>query len=84
MLRNAAFASSVVASIPTVLPRTRPASASCCNTQVNTAWCASRRSSRRVREIVECSGGDAAGARRRKDRRLGEWAARQATLSPWG
>ncbi len=33
MLRNAAFASSVVASMPTVLPRTRPASARCCSTQ---------------------------------------------------
>ena len=37
MLRNAAFASSVVASIPTVLPRSKPAPASCCNTQVKTA-----------------------------------------------
>ena len=84
MLRNAAFASSVVESIPTVLLRTTPASASCCYTQVKTAWCASRLSSRRVREIVDCSGGDAGGARRRNDRRLGEWATRQATLSPWG
>src|SRR5262249_22159824 len=34
MLRSAAFASNVVASMPTVLPLTRPASASCCSIQV--------------------------------------------------
>ena len=55
MLRNAAFASSVVASVPTVLPRTRLGSASCCSTHVNTASWTSTLSSRRVREIVEWS-----------------------------
>ena len=69
MLRNAAFASSVVASMPTVLPRTRPASARCCSTQVNTASWVSTLSNRRVREIVEWSGGADGGARR-SDRRL--------------
>ena len=38
MLRIAALASSVVASIPIVCPSTRWASASRCNTHVNTAW----------------------------------------------
>ena len=65
MLRNGGFASSVVASIPTVLPRTRPASARCCSTQVNTASWVSTLSSRRVREIVEWSGGAVGGAGRR-------------------
>src|SRR5690349_14957200 len=37
MLRSAAFASSVVASMPTVLPFTNPASARRCSIQVKTA-----------------------------------------------
>ena len=41
MLRIAAFASSVVASMPTVLPRTSPASASRSNTHVKTDTCVS-------------------------------------------
>jgi len=53
MLRNAAFASSVVASMPTVFPFTRPASARRCSIQVKTASCVSRSIKRRVREIVE-------------------------------
>ena len=57
ILRNAAFASSVVASMPTVVPRTRPASASRCSTHVKTASCVSRSIRRRVRDTVEWSGG---------------------------
>ena len=49
-----------------------------CITQAKTAWCASRLSSCRVREIVEWSGGDVGGARRRNNRRLSESAPRQA------
>ncbi len=60
------------------LPRTKPASASCCSTQVNTASWVSTLSNRRVREIVEWSGGADGGARRRNDRRLNESAARHA------
>ena len=52
-VRSAAFASSVVASMPTVLPLTRPASASRCSSQVKTDSCVSRSINRRVREIVE-------------------------------
>ena len=78
MLRKAAFASNVVASTPTVLPRNSPPSASCCNIQVKTASCVSTLKSRRVREIVEWSGGAAGTARCRNDRRLIESAARHA------
>jgi hypothetical protein len=52
MLRIAAFASSVVASIPIVLPTSRSSFASRSSTQVNTRWCVSTSMSRRVREIV--------------------------------
>jgi len=55
MLRSAASAS-VVASIPTVLPFTKPAAASRCRIQVKTASCVLRSIKRRVREIVEWSG----------------------------
>ena len=57
ILRKAAFASRVVASIPMVVPFTRSAVASTCRIQVNTALCVSRSIKRRVREIVEGSGG---------------------------
>ena len=53
MLRIAAFASSVVASMPTVFPVTRPASASRSRTHVKTASCVSTSISRRVRDSVE-------------------------------
>jgi len=53
MVRNAALASSVVASIPSVWPLSRPASATRCKIQVNTVRCVSRSINRRVREIVE-------------------------------
>src|SRR3984893_6811826 len=56
MLRIAALASSVVASIATVFPLSNPASTRRCCTQVNTTRCVSRSISRRVREIVEWSG----------------------------
>jgi hypothetical protein len=56
MLRNAALASSVVASMPIVFPFTKPAVPRHCSTQVNTARCVSRAIRRRVREIVEWSG----------------------------
>ena len=60
--RGAAFASSVVASMPTVVPPTRPASASRCSTHVKTASCVSRSIRRRVRDTVEWSGGASASA----------------------
>ena len=53
MLRIAAFASSVVASIAMVLPFRRPASTSRCCTHVKTVRCVSRSIKRRVRAIVE-------------------------------
>ena len=56
MLRIAAFASSVVASMPTVFPRTSPASTSRSNTHVKTDTWVSTFISRRVRDNVEWSG----------------------------
>jgi hypothetical protein len=53
MLRMAALASKVVASIATVRPGKRPAATRRCWTHVNTARCVSTSISRRVREIVE-------------------------------
>jgi hypothetical protein len=53
MLRIAAFASSVVASMATVFPLSNPASTSRCCTHVKTARWLSRSMARRVREIVE-------------------------------
>lgn len=53
MLRNAALASRVVASMPIVLPFTKPAVRRHCSTQVKTARCVSKSINRRVREIVE-------------------------------
>ena len=50
MLRIAALASSVVASTPTVFPRTRPAADSRSRTHVKTAMCVSTSISRRVRD----------------------------------
>jgi hypothetical protein len=78
MLRIAALASSVVASIPIVCPSTRWASASRCNTHVNTAWCVSTSISRRVRDRVEWSGGASCSAKSRNCRMLSESAARHA------
>src|SRR5215831_19253066 len=49
MLRSAAFASKVVASMPIVLPRTRPCSANTDKIQANTNWCVSRSINLRVR-----------------------------------
>ena len=53
MLRSAAFASSVVASIPIVFPLTSYAVASTCTIHVNTARWVSTAINRRVRESVE-------------------------------
>ena len=78
MLRIAALASSVVASIPIVYPWTRWASARRCNTHVNTAWCVSRSIRRRVRDSVEWSGGASCSAKSRNSRMLSESAARHA------
>src|SRR4051812_40510768 len=78
MLRNAALASSVVASMPIVVPLTSPASANCCRTQVKTARWVSRSISRRVREIVEWSGVGSCRSRSKKLRTLSESAARHA------
>ena len=78
MLRNAALASSVVASMPIVLPLTKPAVPRHCRIQVNTARCVSSAISRRVREIVEWSGGAWSRPTPRKSRNANESAARQA------
>jgi hypothetical protein len=78
MLRNAALASSIVASMPIVVPLTNPASASRCKTHVKTARCVSRSIRRRVREIVEWSGVGSCSSSSRKLRMLNESAARQA------
>jgi hypothetical protein len=53
MLRKAAFASSVVASIASVFPLTSPAIPRHCNTHVNTNRWVSKSINRRVRDIVE-------------------------------
>ena len=53
MLRSAAFASSVVASMPIVLPRSRPLAPIRFSTQSKTASWVATSISRRVREIVE-------------------------------
>ena len=81
MLRNAAFASSVVASIPIVLPLTKSAVASTCRIQVKTARCVSRSIRRRVREIVECSGGISSRPSPRKPRSASESAVRHANAA---
>ena len=78
MLRIAAFASSVVASTPTVFPFTKPASASRSRTQVNTATWVSTSIRRRVRDSVEWSGAASVTSRSRNDRRLNESATRHA------
>ena len=78
MLRSAALASSVVASIPIVCPVTRSVVASTCRIQVKTARCVSRSIRRRVREIVECSGGASSRSSPRKPRSASESAVRQA------
>jgi hypothetical protein len=78
MLRSAALASSVVASTPIVLPFTRLAVASTWRIQVNTARWVSRSISRRVREIVECSGGVSSRVRPRNPRSANESAVRHA------
>ena len=78
MLRKAAFASSVVASMPIVLPWTRSAVASTCRIHVKTARCVSRSINRRVREIVECSGVASSRPNPRKPRSARESAVRQA------
>ena len=53
MLRMAALASKVVASIATVRPVSSPAAANWVCTHVNTARCVSTAMSRRVRDNVE-------------------------------
>jgi len=78
MLRRAAFASSVVASMPIVFPFTKPAVLRHCRTQVKTARCVSRSINRRVREIVEWSGGASSRPTPRKSRNANESAARHA------
>ena len=77
-LRIAAVASSVVASMPTVFPQTRPDSDSGSNTHVKTASCASTSTRRRVRDSVEWSGAASVDSRSRNDRRLSESATRHA------
>ena len=78
MLRIAAFASNVVASLPTVFPRNRPASATRSSTHVKTASCVSSSIRRRVRDSVEWSGAASVKSSPRNDRRLGESATRHA------
>ena len=64
--------------MPTVLPRTSPASASRSNTHVKTDTCVSTSISRRVRDNVEWSGAASVTSRSRNDRRLSESATRHA------
>ena len=78
MLRRAAFAARVVASMPIVLPLIRSAVASTCRTPVKTVRGVSTSINRRVREIVECSGGVSSRPRPRKPRRASESAGRHA------
>ena len=61
-----------------VVPFTRSAVASTCRIQVNTARCVSRSIKRRVREIVECSGGGSSRPRPRNPRSASESAVRHA------
>src|SRR5205085_6658678 len=61
-----------------VLPFTRPAVPTHCSAQVNTARCVCRSINRRVREIVEWSGGASSNPTRGKSRNANESAARQA------
>jgi cob(I)alamin adenosyltransferase len=79
MLRIAAFAASGVASTATVLPLSKPAATRPCCTHLNTARCVARSIARRVREIVEGSGGGSSTGSRRKARTTNESLARQAS-----
>ncbi len=78
MLRNAAFASSVVASIPIVFPFHQTGRGQHCSTQVNTARCVSSSINRRVRDIVEWSGDGLIQSDAQKSRNANESSARQA------
>jgi hypothetical protein len=60
------------------LPLTKSAVASTCRIQVKTARCVSRSVKRRVREIVECSGGPSPRPNPRKPRSASESAVRHA------
>jgi hypothetical protein len=75
---KAALASSVVASIDTVLPLTNPSSVRTFSTQPKTALCVSSQNKRRVREIVEWSGVVSSSAYPRNFRNDRESAVRQA------
>ena len=77
-IRIAAFASSVVASIAIVFPLRRPVCARRSWIQVNTSRWVSKSISRRVREIVECSGARSSNPSPRKLRTPSESAARHA------
>jgi hypothetical protein len=59
-----------------VLPLTNPASAARCRIQAKIAWCVSRSIRRRVREIVEWSGGASGNSSPRDSRSANESAAR--------
>ena len=76
--RTPAAAPPGAASPPLGLPCTSPPPPSRARTQVNTARCVSRSISRRVREIVEWSGGASGSVRPRKSRSVNESAARHA------
>jgi hypothetical protein len=65
-------------STPIVFPSTKPAALRHCSTHVKTARCVSRSISRRVREIVEWSGGASSRPTPRTSRNVNESAARQA------
>ena len=69
-----------MAEAPIVLPLIRSAVASTCRIQVKTVRCVSTSINRRVREIVECSGGVSSRPRPRKPRRASESAVRHATF----
>jgi hypothetical protein len=72
------LASSVVASMPMVVPFTSPACAICFNTHPKISWCASIAISRLVLEIVEWSGVASLKLKPRKSRNPNESLTRQA------
>ncbi len=76
--RIAAFASSVVASMPIRCPFSSPRSASIPSTQEKTSRCVSRSIKRRVRDIVEWSGVRSSSPIRRNRRSASESATRHA------
>jgi len=78
MLRKSRIGLSVVAAMPIVATLINPAMLRRCNAHVNTARYVWRSINRRVREIVEWSGGASFNRTPRKSRNANESAARHA------